>query len=56
MKDLEEFKQKNEEEAAEESKNGEGYDPLKNVGIIEEIMQDQTKYSAYVDTLFLADE
>ena len=41
---------------AEESKSGEVYDPLRNVAIIEEIMEDQTKYSAYVDTLFLAEE
>jgi len=32
------------------------YDSLKNVAIIEEIMQDQTKYSAYVETLFQEEE
>ena len=37
----------------EESKGGEAHDPLKNVAIIEEIMQDQTKYNDYVNSMFL---
>lgn len=60
MADLAEFNQKSEQEnaaaAEEENKNGEALDPLKNVAIIEEIMQDQTKYNDYVNSMFLEEE
>ena len=60
MADLAEFNLRAEHDnaAAEESKEGEvvPYDPLKNVAIIEEIMQDQTKYNDYVNSMFLEEE
>ena len=60
MADLAEFNHQSEQDnaaaAEEESKNGEAYNPLKNVAIIEEIMQDQTKYNDYVNSLFLEEE
>ena len=60
MADLAEFNHQSEQDnaaaAEEESKNGEAYNPLKNVAIIEEIMQDQTKYNDYVNSMFLEEE
>lgn len=55
MQDLAEYNLKNDIENAEENK-GEAADPLRNVAIIEEIMEDQTKYNAYVDSCFLQEE
>ena len=50
MADLEKFKNEEAAQTVEESKEGRS-DPLQNVKLIEEIMQDQTKYSAYVETV-----
>lgn len=49
MADLEQYKQMTEKEESESQSRT--YEPLANVAIIEEIMADQTKFSAYVSTI-----
>lgn len=49
MADLEQYKQMTEKEESESQSRT--HEPLANVAIIEEIMADQTKFSAYVSTI-----